>query len=121
MELVYRFKERRQAGDAVIPLLDSPHVADVAVVVGQGYVLIGVKTAGKNKLDWVRGVLGLGTEVTSKFPDFLELRRLPFPPFLEVYRTKEGVKRFKGYSYRRKGQRQGGSDEPEVGKGREGA
>jgi len=101
MELVYRFENRRQAGDAVIPLLSSKDVADVGVAVRQDSVLVGVKTASDDPtvVEWVRGVLAGATDVTAIYPNLGIW--LPSEDMLEVYHTKEGVRRFKGYSYRR--------------------
>jgi len=98
MELVYRFENRRQAGDAVIPLLDSKQVIDVGVVVRQDSILIGVKVE-RDTVAWVRGVLAGGTDVTKIYPNLTAW--LPTEDMVEVYHTKKGVRRFKGYSYRR--------------------
>lgn len=100
MELVYRFPNRRQASDVVLPLLDSKDVADVGVVVRQDSVLVGVKV-GTPGLYWVRGVLAGGTDVTLEQKEGETFLGWLPPEIIEVYRTKEGVKRFKGYSYRR--------------------
>jgi len=125
-EGVYRFANRRQAADAVAVLVESDHVADLGVyVVGQEEVFITVKTAGQEALEseWVRGVLRLGSDVTDTSLGKLGLlATLGIPPLdqlglllqrlgvVEAYHSKEGAKRFRGYSYRRRRTKSRGLD-----------
>ena len=111
--LAYRFENRREVADAVATLVESDHVDDLVVYVGQEEVFVTVKTAGQdeNEREWVRGVLCLGSDVTDKSGwGLLETlgdtgQKLGV---VEVYRTKQGAKRFRGYSYRRKLRRKRG-------------
>lgn len=99
--LVYKFPNRRQAADAVTALVDTEGVADIGVFVAPDYVLIGVSTP-SDWAGWVKGVLSLGTDVTRQFVALLGRRlNLEELGLIEVY-LNEGVKRFRGYSYRRR-------------------
>lgn len=105
MDIVYKYRNRRQAADAVTALVDTQGVADIGVFVAPDYVLIGVSTASDDPLvtERAKGILGLGTDVTRQFGALLGRRlNLEELGLIEVYLTPEGVKRFRGYSYRRK-------------------
>ncbi|KKL28582.1 hypothetical protein LCGC14_2373700 [marine sediment metagenome] len=96
---IWRFTERRQTASAAASLVVSDKVEDLDVLVFPQELYIQVRLlagAGEVGRAWMTGVLtGGGGHLVG----LLAVGKLSEKTALEVYRTKEGVKHFRGYSW----------------------